>query len=48
MLKKFTKKSSLPRKSVARDLELGMKEMYEKELKEKRDKRVRKMNLRYV
>jgi hypothetical protein len=48
MLKKFKKKSSLPRKSVARDIESGMKEMYERELKGKRDKRVKKMNLRYV
>jgi hypothetical protein len=48
MLKKFTKKSTFPRKSVARDIENGMKEMYERELKGKRDKRVKKMNTRYV
>lgn len=48
MLKKFTKKSSWPRKSIARDIEAGMKEMLEKEKRGKQSKRVLKMNKRYV
>lgn len=48
MLKKFTKKSNYPRKSVARDIDEGMKEMYEKERREKQTKRVIKANRRYV
>ncbi len=48
MLKQFKPKSKFKRRSIARDIELGMKEAYLKELKLKRVKRVAQYNKRYV
>jgi len=45
-LKKFKKKSKFGRRSVAREIEEGMKELREKELRKKRSKRVDKFNKR--
>ena len=47
-LKKFIPKSKYPRKSIARELEEGMKQHFEKEKRLKRNKRVKKNQLRYV
>jgi len=46
MLKKFKKISKYKRHSVARDIEEGMREIREKELRKKRFKRVDKFNKR--
>lgn len=48
MLKKFKAKKKYGRKSIARDIEYGMKEAREEARKQIRDKRVKKHNKRYL
>lgn len=48
MLKKFKKKSEVPKGSIASDVEDGMQEAYERELRQTRNKRVKKYQRRYV
>jgi len=47
-LKKFKAKKKYGRKSIARDIEYGMKEAREEARKQIRDKRVKKHNKRYL
>lgn len=47
MLKKFVK-PEISKRTIAYQIEEGMREQYEKDLKLKRNKRVKKYNMRYV